>query len=198
MTHIDTLIFYFKYSRENVPKPREFSSPQGIRSSDVISVGGLENGGHVSRTKAQYPARPIVGRVAGTPAERVAIVVVSSPAPASRVASAKVWTWFRRVRPINPLGFSPFCKCDFSWWKKMACNRAAKSGFAAEAQRKVRNLSVESPRSYARSLASLPPWPSQQPPSAFPYLPSPSLWTRDSWTRPTEGAFSAQTPFMNW
>jgi len=68
--------------------------------------------------ESSIPARPIVGRVAGTPAERVAVAVVSSPAPASRVASAKVWTWFRRVRPINPLGFSLLCECDPSWWKK--------------------------------------------------------------------------------
>lgn len=59
--------------------------------------------------EAQYSARPIAGRVVGTPAERVAVVVVSSSAesaPASRVASAKVWTWFPRDRPISPSDFS--------------------------------------------------------------------------------------------
>lgn len=48
--------------------------------------------------------------------------------------------------------------------EEMACNRAAKSGFAAEAQRKVRFRAKKDSStrfSYARSLAFLSPWPSQ-------------------------------------
>ncbi|TGZ53596.1 hypothetical protein DBV15_05125 [Temnothorax longispinosus] len=90
---------------------------------------GLENGGHVCcGRKLNTRPRPIVGRVAGTPAERV---LPSRPSPASPSS--------RRRSPATVESRPPECERDE---KKMACNRAAKSGFAAEAQRKVRKLGV--------------------------------------------------------
>lgn len=121
------------------PSVRRLTSPPSER---------LENGGHVHRpppdeTKAR--TRAANGRAAGTralsPARRVARRLRQSSRDRRRVSFVIVDLCgrFARYRPCWNARARLFFRDTHSREReRMACNRATKSGFAAEAQRKVR------------------------------------------------------------